>query len=229
VTRLRRLLVVEPTETATAVLARALQIARHFNAHVDLLVCARPDRLSAGRRFIKGLVASVAAPDIPIDPQVLTGISTADIIATRHREQPADLVIKYPSQGDSASRQMWSSADWQLLEACRCDVLLTRGAPWHPVPRFAAAIDVPADGPGSPQHAVFEALRGLALRYDASVEIIGSAPVTPLASAAADDGIDLLALGADARGQTWRERLSNPCGNAAFAVDCDLLIVNRAA
>ncbi len=136
--RLDRLLViVEPADTAANVLARAMQIARHFASRIDLMLCAQRNAADAGTRFLKGLVSSVAAGNVRIEPHVLTGPSTADIVAARLREVPADLVIKHPTGREALRRRMWSSNDWQLVDDCPCHVLLTRARPWHPVPRFA--------------------------------------------------------------------------------------------
>lgn len=259
--RLSRLLVVvEPSETAPATLARAILLARHFLARIDLLLCARRDAVEAGERFLQGLVAAVAARDVAIDPCARAGPSIAEIVAARLREAPADLVIKHPDGRAAPRRRMWSSNDWQLLQACPCNVLLTRGRPWRAVPRFAAAIDVP-EGLRSAR-AVLEALIYLSLTLDARTEVLHVAtsgeapapawqalrrvatelhlpaetwsllegePAVALADAATGKALDLILLGAHARGPDWRALLGASGSRPARQLDCDLLLVNAGA
>lgn len=159
----RLLVVVEPAETSSAVLSRAIPIARHFDSKIDLLLCVRSDAdKEAGERFLKGLTSGVAGADVSISCLVREGPSVAEIVAARLQEVPAELVIKYPSDADSLRRRLWKTNDWQLLQACAAHVLLTRGRPWHAEPRFAAAIDLPVEAPRSAR-AVLEAMIHLAV------------------------------------------------------------------
>jgi nucleotide-binding universal stress UspA family protein len=171
----RLLVVVEAEETASAVLGRAILLARHFDSRIDVLFCAKPDGVESGQRFIKGLLASVAAADVPIESCVRTGFSTSAIILERLTQFPADLLIKAPCGRDSLHRRMWTSNDWQLLQATSCDLLLTRGRPWRPVPRIAAAIDLPMEDPGSAR-AVLKAMTQLAVTIDARRELLHVSP-----------------------------------------------------
>lgn len=171
--RLARLLVVvEPAETAPAVLGRAIPLARHFDSTIDLLLCVRSEaEKEAGERFLKGLTAGVGGADVPISCLVREGPSVAEIVAARLQEVPAELIIKYPSDADSLGRRLWKTNDWQLLQVCDAHVLLTRGGPWHAEPRFAAAIDLPVEGPRSAR-AVLEAMILLAVTMNGRTAVL---------------------------------------------------------
>jgi nucleotide-binding universal stress UspA family protein len=68
-------------------------------------------------------------------------VSLPTAVADKLRRSRVDLVVKaaYSSQ---LGRNQHGSIDWPLVESCAAPILLTRGRPWHPVPRFAAALDL---------------------------------------------------------------------------------------
>jgi nucleotide-binding universal stress UspA family protein len=226
----RLLVVVEPSDTAARVLARAILIARYTKSRIDLLLAARSDGAAAGERFLTGLLASVVAEGVPIRPYVRTGNSLADIVGERQRKQPADLILKHPNGRDGAGRGLWNSNDWQLLRACEAPLLLTQGTPWHPQPRFAAATDESGAkaGAGSP---VLSALKYLASTLDAQAEVLtmatpGAPGLAALVATAAEKDVDLLLVGTHSLRQEWREHLSTLATQLPGKLACDVLVID---
>jgi universal stress protein E len=150
------LVVVDRSAAAADAVAKAVLLARQFEARVELFMCdaergyalsqayiprgveeARQACIVDTHRYLEGLKQSAAAADVSIT--VDAGCESPlyeGIVRKVLRERP-DLVIKnvagMPCRLDTT--------DWQLMRTCPATLMLTRGRPWQSPPRFAAAID----------------------------------------------------------------------------------------
>jgi hypothetical protein len=142
------LLIVEPEDAVHHGVNRALMLARYLNARIDILLYddeymharSDPDSQTPGeeaREYLEALRQSVRAPDIEISTHVYFGESLREQLTSRFTQHGVDLIIKSPERDDPVRDKRQA---WRLLSVCPTPLLLTRGQPWHPHPRFAAAI-----------------------------------------------------------------------------------------
>lgn len=142
------------------VLAKAMVLARHFHAKVELFLCdsehayalrhaydpsgvpkAREACLADARAFLESVRLSVTAEDVPISTYAACESPLYEGIVQRVLESCPDLLIKEAGGAESGGRASFDANDWQLARTCPVPLMLTRGRPWRPEPRFAAALD----------------------------------------------------------------------------------------
>jgi universal stress protein E len=155
------LVVLDRGGTPRHVLAKAMVLARHFRARVELFLCdseqaytlrhaydvsgvekAREACLTDARAFLESVRLSVTAEDVPISIYAACESPLYEGIVQRVLETGPDLIIKEAGGLELGGRSGFDANDWQLARTCPVPIMLTRGRPWRPEPCFAAAVDV---------------------------------------------------------------------------------------
>jgi universal stress protein E len=140
---------------------KAIEIARHCGAQVELFDCeaeqayvlehrydregvdrARTDCIARALRRLRELRASVDGADVEISVDAECESPLYEGIVRKVVRSAPDLVIKRAAILGSRGCGYPDSNDWQLMRTCPATLMLTRGRVWPPRPRFAAAVDV---------------------------------------------------------------------------------------
>ncbi len=140
------LAVVERDQQGQHALRKALVLARHAGARIELFLCepatgAGRSRLEEGRAYLQALRNSVVAEDVPIAIDIACASPTYSGIVSKVAASRPDLVVRQIGTGGSSVATL-TATDTHLIAACPVPLLLTRGRTWEPRPRFAALVDV---------------------------------------------------------------------------------------
>ncbi|MEJ1961663.1 MAG: universal stress protein [Gammaproteobacteria bacterium] len=154
------LAVIDPADETRHVVAKAMVLARHFGARLELFLCdsehayslrhaydrrgvsdAQRECLSSGQRYLDAVRRSLAE-DVPITTHAACESPLYESIVHRVQEVHPDLVIKSAAGHHPLQRFTLDANDWQLARTCPVPLMLTRGRPWSARGRFAAAVDV---------------------------------------------------------------------------------------
>lgn len=152
------LLLVERGDQAHHALNKALLLARYLHARLELFLCdterysfgrsgsgeaaeaSLGARLAEAREYLQALRKTMLVTDIEVSSDAVCHVSLRAALADKLRRGGIDLVVKaVPVIHDGHDEAV---IDWPLVASCTAPLLLTRGRPWHPVPRFAAAVDL---------------------------------------------------------------------------------------
>ncbi|HVY79587.1 MAG TPA: universal stress protein [Steroidobacteraceae bacterium] len=186
------LVVLDPTDDSRHVLNKAMILARHFRARLELFLCdsenafalshsydrkgvaaAREACLASGYRYLDA-VRRMLAEDVEITTHVACESPLYEAIVRRALETRPDLVIK-GAAGSRALRPFSLGAnDWQLARTCPTALMLTRGEPWSARPRFAAAVDVSDPDNGALARTILQAAGFLAGGCNGDLEVVFS-------------------------------------------------------
>jgi universal stress protein E len=186
------LVVMDPADESRHVLAKAIVLARHFKARLELFLCdsehayslrhaydvsgverARQECLAEAGRFLEAVRRSVAE-DIPISLQVACESPLYEGVVHRALEARPDLVIKSAAGQHSLRRFTLDANDWQLARTCPVPLMLTRGRPWSAQPKFAAAVDVATQGGADLARSILHTAGYLALGCRAGLDVVYS-------------------------------------------------------
>lgn len=186
------LVVIDPADESRHVLNKAMILARHFRARLELFLCdsenayalshsydrrgisaAREACLIAGHRYLDALRRSLAE-DVQITSHVACESPLYEAIVRRALETRPDLVIKGASGPRPMRRLSLDANDWQLARACPVALMLTRGQPWNARPRFAAAVDVSDPDGGALARTIMHAAGFMAGGCKAELEVVFS-------------------------------------------------------
>jgi universal stress protein E len=128
---------VEHPDTGAAVLDKAVALARHFGARVELLVIQPMNRTAFVPRS-----EALQYPFITVRA-VSRGREAVHAVLLREvRDRQPDLLIKAPSGAHPLRRWTLTANDWQLSQECPVPLMLAGAKPWADPVRFAAAVDV---------------------------------------------------------------------------------------
>jgi nucleotide-binding universal stress UspA family protein len=170
------LLLVERGDQGHQALSKALLLARHLHAALDLFLCdterypsarsgagqlppaAARTRVADAGEYLQVLRKSINAPEVELSSDAVCHVSLRTALADKLRRSRVDLVVK-AGQATPAGRDDRDCIDWPLVASCTAPLLLTRGRPWHPVPRFVAVVDL-LDRQGSALCSAIMALAG---------------------------------------------------------------------
>lgn len=156
----RILLVIERDQRVHAGLAKALLLARHTGARLELFLCdtagycgesplftgepAQERRQRSAREYLRSLRQAIVASDVPIDVQTAYDPSLARAVIDRLRHEPAQLVVRTRAEAPGASMSFAK----QLVQS-GTPIILTQGRPWQPTPQFMLALLIdPRGGAG---------------------------------------------------------------------------------
>jgi universal stress protein E len=161
------------------VLAKAMVLARHFHAKVELFLCDSEHAYALRHAYDASGVqrareACLTAEDVPISTYAACESPLYEGIVQRVLESCPDLVIKEAGGEDRGGRSSFDANDWQLARTCPVPVMLTRGRPWQPQPRFAAALDFSEQETPGLAAAIAGASEYLAAGCDAELALIYS-------------------------------------------------------
>ena len=175
------LVVVDRGRKAVDAVAKAVLLARKFQARVELFMCdaergyalsqayvlegveaARKACVADTYRHLDDLRHSAAAEDVQITIDATCESPLYEVIVRKVLRDHPDLVIK--SAGGSSDRgpAVFDTTDWQLMRTCPATLMLTRGRPWQQPARFAAAIDASAAESAGLARDILGAARNLA-------------------------------------------------------------------
>ncbi|MEZ5499692.1 MAG: universal stress protein [Steroidobacteraceae bacterium] len=199
--QIRRILVaVDPGEDNSALMAKAVRLARGLDAAVKVCCCDSVS-LPQARRYLDApsfqraadnyrnlhterlerLVEPLrrASVDVTVDVRCEAGWSLADAIARAASDYHADLIMKRAAHVPAIRRRLFSNADWQLIRRCPVPLLLTHDRPWNATTmRVAAALDPghPSDPDDSVDRELLAALTLLRSKFTAEVLAIHVIP-----------------------------------------------------
>jgi universal stress protein E len=160
------LAVVDPADETRKVVVKAMVLARHFGARLELFLCdsesaysmrhaydptglehARRQCVSNGQRYLDAICRTLAE-DVTVSTHVACSSPLYEAIVQRVIQTRPDFVVKSAAGHHPLQRFTLDANDWQLARTCPAPLLLTRGVPWSAEGRFAAAVDV-ADPDGA--------------------------------------------------------------------------------
>ncbi len=249
------LVMADRSADAQVALQKAFVIARHFQARIELLACdpdeswiARgPDRREAGavgggtrrldsRRFLEALRSTISADDLQLHASDEFDGPLHEVVARAVRAAGHNLVVKRVGRRDGRRRPALEAADWQLIHACPVPMMLTRGRPWRPQPRFVASVGQPGSGIGATRSEVLEVARYLASGCQGALEIVhdgevdpamaGVTGAMPIAAPAEIDMVVLRACGRIPGGSPHGQGPGAPLAERIIeTLDCDVLLL----
>jgi universal stress protein E len=157
------LVVVDRSPAAGDAVAKAILLARKFNARIELFMCdaergyalsqayvpagveeARHACLTDTHHYLEALKQAAAAPDVAISIDAACESPLYEAIVRKVMREHPDLVIKNAAHVKGQHAVVFDVTDWQLMRTCPATLMLTRGRAWSNPPRFAATIDVSA-------------------------------------------------------------------------------------
>jgi hypothetical protein len=158
------LLMVERGAQVHAGLAKALTLARHTGARLELLLCesepcpgmdgqdpevraAREQCLQRGREYLRALREGILCADVQIDGEVVCAASLFAGVMEKMRRNSAQMIVRASSNPDSAMAVL----AWRLVRQSGTPLLLTRGRPWQAAPLFVAALNPSGGAAGGSQ------------------------------------------------------------------------------
>jgi len=193
------LVVINPADESRQVLAKAMVLARHFGARLELFLCdseyaytlshlydprgiqaARNVCLVAGERCLDALRRSLAE-DVEVTTHVACESPLYQAVVNRVIQSKPDLVIKSAAGRAFLDRLTLDANDWQLARTCPVPLMLTRSRPWNARPRFAAAVDVSDPGAAALAHSIVETAAFLVRGCQGELDVVfsESAPDSP--------------------------------------------------
>lgn len=147
------MLVVERHDPVHQALNRALVLARHFHARLDLVLydddyvdaASAPRtaldsaRQRSARDYLEALRGSIDSPGVEITIDVVGGMPLPEAVVHKVLNRCPDLVVRC---SHSDRRGEFARSDMRLVRVCPAPVLLTTGRPWRARPRLAAVVDI---------------------------------------------------------------------------------------
>ncbi len=177
-------LLVQRQENEHGALNRALLLARHFGARLELLLCetdrcsprkgSNPlysgkgptDLLSEGEQYLRALRRTIVSTDVDIGIETIFAPTLSEGVAEKLRRMPSQLLIR----GVRSTSATVGLAHGRLLERCQVPLLLTSGRPWRARPGFAAMVDLSESCDGGMASDVVRLSAAIAHRCDAHLD-----------------------------------------------------------
>jgi universal stress protein E len=160
----RILVAVERSPHAQGALEKAVVLARHFGASIELFLCdaerafalnhdyvqhgverARQACVADSREYLNQLRSKVDLSDVECAIDAVCETPEYESIVRKVRRSRPDLVIRGVGGGGQAGPNVLSPSDWDVIRACPALILLTRGKAWASQPKIAAAVDISAE------------------------------------------------------------------------------------
>jgi universal stress protein E len=155
------LVVLDSFEPTQQVVAKAMVMARHFGAFLELFLCdsehayvlkhaydkegmdgARQHCLANARSYLESLRRSVLTDDVQISIDVACDSPLYVSVVHKVLRSRPDLVIRNVTREQTQGRFSFDAKDWELARTCPVPLMLTYGRPWRAQPSFAAAVDM---------------------------------------------------------------------------------------
>lgn len=197
------LAVIDPADETRHVVAKAMVLARHFRARVELFLCdserayalrhayaptgvkeANRACITDGLQYLESIRRSIAE-DVTVTTHVATSSPLYEAIVRRVVEADPDLVIKSAAGHHPLQRFTLDANDWQLARTCPVPLMLTRGRPWSATGRFAAAVDISDAGNTTLARSILQTAGFLTLGCGGQLDVVYSESETADLDAAA--------------------------------------------
>ena len=142
-------------------LAKAIALARLFDAQLELFLCdaesayeqqhqydprsaalARDSSLLGAREYLESLWGSFSAADVRVTMDVVYETPFYEGIMHKLKRAAPQLVVRAAS---ARGGRAFGASDWDLARTCPVPLLLTKGRPWQPQPVIAAAVDLSSE------------------------------------------------------------------------------------
>ena len=165
----RILAVVDKVEDGAVLLEKAVALARHFGAHIDLLLheslhAQAFATLCSTLHYDEVTLASVHCGAEPLHEVILRRV-----LATR-----PDLIMKAPTGAHPLRRWTLDENDYCLANESPVPLLLVRHKAWSNPTRFAAALDVADDASAETARSILHTVGFMALGCDGQIDILYS-------------------------------------------------------
>lgn len=190
------LVVVDVSPTAADAVAKAVALARKFNARIELYMCdaerafmlsqayvpagvqeARRSCMIHSRRYLESLKESANAPDVTITVDSACESPLYESIVRKVLRQRPDLVIKNVTRTNGQRTAEFDATDWQLMRTCPTALMLTRGKAWKQAPTFAAAIDASAAESAGLAQGILSAAQTILESAGGKLEVVYAEPL----------------------------------------------------
>ena len=190
------LVVVDRGPAAADAVAKAIALARKFDARVELFMCdaehgyalsqayvpagvdeARRACIADAYAYLEGLRQSAAAPDVTITIDAGCESPLYESIVRKVMREHPDLVIKNATCSKGRSPIGFDATDWQLMRTCPATLMLTRGRPWQASPKFAAAIDASGAESAGLARSILSAAQALRKCTAGELDVLYAEPV----------------------------------------------------
>jgi universal stress protein E len=195
------LAVIDPADETRHVVVKAMVLARHFKARLELFLCdsesaysmrhaydragveqAQRMCLTNGQRYLDAMRRSLAE-DVSVTTHVACASPLYEAIVHRVQEVRPDIVIKSAAGHHPLQRMTLDANDWQLARTCPAPLMLTRGRPWSAEGRFAAAVDVSDTNGGGVSRSILQTAGFLTLGCRGRLDVVYCDPETTNAQA----------------------------------------------
>jgi nucleotide-binding universal stress UspA family protein len=149
------LVVAERASGSQAALQKAVMIARHFGAAIELFTCDAEHAYALGddiesaaivtrcleesRRFLEALRGSISARDVDFTTAVACAATVGEGVCEHVQTSAPSLVVKSFTDAGVAPSPLPSITDLYLMRRCPVPLLLTHGRSWRPVPIIGVA------------------------------------------------------------------------------------------
>jgi universal stress protein E len=197
------LIVVERAGDISALMSKAVALARSLGARVELFLCdseqayvlghaydrdgvvaARTASEASARRYLSDLRDRAGADDLEMTLDAQCESPLYESVVRKVLRSGPDMVIKPVASADPRRSGVPDANDWQLMRTCPATLMLSRLGSWRDPPRFAASIDVSETESAEIAGSVMEAAVTLARGFGAKLHVVygerGSLPAARL-------------------------------------------------
>lgn len=155
------LVALDSTRTAAPAVARAVALARRFNAELELILCeaerafalkhqydrrgvedARMECIANARAKLENLWREAGAPDVNVTLDAVCESPFYAGIVHKVQESKPDLVLKALGGNSRKKSPVMSPSDWELVRTCPVPLMLVGTRTWASPPRICAAVDL---------------------------------------------------------------------------------------
>jgi len=161
------LAVLDQQATSSRVLRKADEIARHFDARLELLVV---EPLLTAKVFAQ--CAALGYPKIVVRAASRLGRRLEDVVLEDIERCKPDLVIKARAGAHPLRRCSMTPNDWSLAQSCPVPLMLAGPRSWSKPVRLAATVDVSDEATIGVARAVMQAAGFLALGSHGFLDVL---------------------------------------------------------
>jgi len=184
--------VTDPSHRPGSTLNRAMGLAEHYGAQVELFTCIYNQYL-AGERFfdtpglqraretlvgLKQKELDALAADLTTDSVMVSAKTAWDYpvyegIVRHVMESGAGLLVAESTARSKTKRVQLSNTDWQLVRTCPCPLLLAKSDEWTGYDNIVAAVDPmhDHDKPAHLDHKILEAAASFADKFRGKLDV----------------------------------------------------------
>jgi nucleotide-binding universal stress UspA family protein len=184
------LVVASRSPSDSALLAKALRLARSSRARIHVFYCdarsgaalgqeketAKADegwqeRVKDDVEYLDALIAGCRAPGVSLTSHATCDQPLGEAILIEIARMRPDLVMKIPAGSHPLRLFTLDSSDWRLARNCPSTLMLVHATAWPQVPRFGALVNVSERAIARLPAAVLHACEYLSLGCGGTVEV----------------------------------------------------------